>query len=102
MTDTKQTLTLECCCQDKRQFHIHTEIDSGAGGHLVSQVVKCPFCERSCKIEIEAGLAPVERVMRSRVKQPDNVPDSAPDDAKRLRRMLRDRVFSTELADRSE
>nr|VFJ72772.1 MAG: hypothetical protein BECKFW1821C_GA0114237_103714 [Candidatus Kentron sp. FW] len=102
MTDTEQTLTLECCCEEKRQIHIHTEIDSGAGTHLVSRLVECPFCDRYCKLEIEASAVPIDHITRSGDQQPANAPDGTRNDIQGLRRALRDRVFPTELAEGPE
>nr|VFJ54045.1 MAG: hypothetical protein BECKFM1743C_GA0114222_101336 [Candidatus Kentron sp. FM]VFJ54418.1 MAG: hypothetical protein BECKFM1743A_GA0114220_101315 [Candidatus Kentron sp. FM]VFK10864.1 MAG: hypothetical protein BECKFM1743B_GA0114221_101586 [Candidatus Kentron sp. FM] len=104
MTDTKQTLTLKCCCEKKRQFHIHTEIDSGAGTHLVKRLVRCPFCENQLKLAIEANTVPVEHIIKGRGNHLDSALDNASGDKKtpRRRRGLRNRVFPTELAEHSE
>nr|VFJ92024.1 MAG: hypothetical protein BECKLFY1418A_GA0070994_10209 [Candidatus Kentron sp. LFY] len=59
---TQQTLTLQCCCEQKRQFHLRAEIDTGAGSHLVSLLVKCPFCDKHCRLTIEANRLPVEAI----------------------------------------
>nr|VFJ86445.1 MAG: hypothetical protein BECKLFY1418B_GA0070995_100333 [Candidatus Kentron sp. LFY] len=103
---TQQTLTLQCCCEQKRRFHLRTEIDTGAGPHLVSRLVKCPFCDNHCKLTIEASRVSVQSIFRGRSGPGHGLENESPDDPlmdsadSPRHRAPQGRVFATELAEK--